>query len=270
MTTAPDAAPAADPTTRAWRDGRAWFEEHYHDAARQVVDFFGADGISLEGKDVADVGCGDGIIDLGIVHAARPRRLVGFDILETDTRRLRDLAAAFGVADALPAELEFRRCSATRLPADDASFDFVVSWSAFEHVLDPVGVLREVRRVLRPDGLLMIQLWPFFLSQHGSHLWDFDSAGFVQLLDRRFQEVEEQVRSDLAADPDWAEARLEEARTLNRITLDDLHRALLAGGFYVSKVELLHNALHVPRELACHSLSDLLIGGVKLVAGPLR
>src|SRR4051812_31883388 len=57
-----------------------WFWDHYEWAANEVVAFFAEDGISLEGGDVADVGCGDGIPDLGIVPRAGPRRFVGFDV----------------------------------------------------------------------------------------------------------------------------------------------------------------------------------------------
>src|SRR5690242_3329470 len=43
---------------------RQWFFDHYTDAADQIIHFLGGDGLTLEGRTVADIGAGDGIIDL--------------------------------------------------------------------------------------------------------------------------------------------------------------------------------------------------------------
>src|SRR5206468_13118666 len=150
-----------------------WFRSHYEQAAGEIVDFFGGDGISLKGKRLADIGCGDGITDLGLAVQAEPASLVGFDVVDTDTDHLSELARAAGVelpGGTLPPALSFVTSGETQLPASDRSFDYVLSWSAFEHILDPVPLLREVHRVLTDDGVLFIQLWPFYDSEHGTHL----------------------------------------------------------------------------------------------------
>ncbi|MCU0580189.1 MAG: class I SAM-dependent methyltransferase [Desulfobacterota bacterium] len=41
----------------------------------------------------------------------------------------------------------------------DCSFDVVTLFYVLEHLADPVGVLREVQRILKPDGLLLLR-WP--------------------------------------------------------------------------------------------------------------
>jgi len=249
-------------------DRLRWFHEHYDAAAREIMDFFGAEGITLTGRRVADIGCGDGIIDLGVFRRTRPLQLTGFDTRPTDLGLLRKLAAENGVPDEIDAGLAFRKSQPASLPAKDASFDFIYSWSVFEHVEEPIALIKEIRRVLRPEGAFMIQLYPFYHSENGSHLWDWFPEGFAQLLNSE-EDMIQKVRTDPGPDPDWAEALLWSSHGLNKITLDDLQRSLLAGGFRVSKLELITETVLVPPELARFPLSFLGVAGVKLLAIPL-
>ena len=76
---------------------------------------------------------------------------------------------------AAPFPVTHARLDAERLPFADASFDTVVSTWTLCTIPDPVAALREVRRVLRPDGL-------FLFLEHGlsarpwvarcQHLWN--------------------------------------------------------------------------------------------------
>jgi SAM-dependent methyltransferase len=244
-----------------------WFWDHYEEAATDTVAWIESAGLTLADRQVADVGCGDGIIDLGIVHRGGPARLVGFDLNPVDTAHLLRRAREEGVADALPPALEFRVSSPSAIPAEDAAFDVVVTWSAFEHVAEPISVLREARRILRPDGVLFLQLWPFFYSERGSHLWDWFPEGFHHLTQH-----EDDIRDGMglaSPDPaDWAKYMFGEFRHLNRITVDELQRAVLAAGLSIRKFELLTSSVHVTDELARYPLSQLGISGVKLLAIP--
>lgn len=244
-----------------------WFWDHYEWAAGQVLDFLDGSGFSPAHGDVADVGCGDGILTLGLARRLRPRRLVGFDVNPVDLDHLRRRAREEGVSPDLPDELEFRVSEPASLPAESASFDFVSSWSAFEHIADPVGVLREIRRVLRPQGALYLQLWPFYFSERGSHLWEWFPEPFHHLGTHESDIVEDLRASELKS-REWTEMMAREFRHLNQITLDELQRCILAAGLSVAKLELLTNPVLVPRELARHSLCDLGVTGVKLLAVP--
>ncbi|HVF14518.1 MAG TPA: class I SAM-dependent methyltransferase, partial [Acidimicrobiales bacterium] len=234
----------------------------------QVLEFLGGDRISMAGRRVADIGCGDGIIDLGVVHQAEPELLVGFDVMPTDTTWLLERARAEGVAEELPATLEFRTCEPDHLPADDDSFDVVFTWSAFEHVAEPGVVAKEIRRILRPDGILMLQLWPFYHSEHGAHLWQsLPESSYVQLR-HPVAEVVRQVRAAAAHEPAVLEEFVEVFATLNRVTLDDLQRALMSAGLVVTKLELMTETVRIPMELARRPLTHLAVSGVKLLAVP--
>ena len=244
-----------------------WFWDHYDWAPKQIADFCEQGGIDLAGTAIADVGCGDGIMALGLCDRVHPASLVGFDVVPTNADQLLARVRAEGVADRLPPELEFRTSTPQRTPAPDAEFDFVYSWSAFEHIAEPVSVLREIRRILRPTGHFFLQLWPFYASPRGSHLWDWFDDEFHHLKAHAPDVVAAMAASDRHP-PGWTEYMTREYQHLNRITVDELQRSVIAAGFDVHRLELLTAAVHLTPELARYSWTDLGIGGIKLIALP--
>jgi SAM-dependent methyltransferase len=264
------AAPADE--SPSVNDPVSLFRSQYEEAAQAIIDFLGGVQISMTGQDVADIGCGDAIIDLGLAHKAKPRRLIGYDLdlVEEGVRSdLTRAATQAGVSPELPPCLGFARAEPLSIPAEDESFDLVISWSAFERIADPAVVAREMRRIIRPTGVLFLQLWPFYYSAHGSHLWEwFPGEEFVQLR-RSPDEIAAVLRANpQGPTPDWHERTLGEFGALNRITLDELQRALLAGGFAVRLVEVDAPIVNLPAETARYRLADLAIAGVKLLALP--
>lgn len=81
-------------------------------------------------------------------------------------------------------------CDGQQLPFRDGSFDGVVIQAVLEHVLDPVRVVGEIHRVLRPDGLVYAET-PFMQQVHEG---EFDFIRFTDLGHRRlfcaFDEIE--------------------------------------------------------------------------------
>jgi|SRR5829696_1914910 len=238
-----------------------WFRDHWQ-AADQVLEFVG-----VEGKAVADIGSGDGIIDLALMLRGKPRELVGFDVNPTPVDNLLRLAQQYAGVSALPAGLSFRGSDPEGIDAPDASFDVVVTWSVFEHARDPLGLLREMRRIVRNDGALFLQLWPFYHSHRGSHLWDWFPEPFHHL-GQSVEEIEAGVRASDAHPEVWAEYMLSEYRTLNQVTLDELGEAVRAAGFSVRELEVFGHRSRVPAGLDEYPLSVLGVGGVKLLAVP--
>jgi ubiquinone/menaquinone biosynthesis C-methylase UbiE len=244
-----------------------WFWEHYDEAASQILEAFQSEELSLSGKTIADVGCGDGFMDLGVLHKARPSKLVGYDLNLTDIDYLRRRAGEEGVDAADLGGLDFAASTATHIPADDGAFDFAFSWSAFEHVARPIEVLKEIRRILASDGAFFLQLWPFYLSSKGSHLWEWFPEDHHHLQNAE-SDIVEQLHASDAKPPDWTAMMSHEFQHLNRITVDELQRSMQAAGFVVRRVELLTGATRLTPELARYSWPDLAIGGIKLIATP--
>jgi SAM-dependent methyltransferase len=234
-----------------------WFEAHFWEAAEAILDF-----VSLEGRAVADIGSGDGIIDLALALRGRPASLVGYDVNPTPVDHLRAVAARYADVHSLPPALSFAASEPERIPADDASFDVLVTWSVFEHARDPLGLLREMRRVVRDDGLLFLQLWPFYHSHQGSHLWDWFPEPFHHL-----QQPLAEIEAGMGAD-EWSQYMLAEYKTLNRVTVDELGAAVREAGFSVRELELIAHRSRVPAGLDEVPLSALGVGGVKLLAVP--
>jgi len=56
-----------------------------------------------------------------------------------------------------PRRLTFLRADAKRLPLPDASAELVTSNSLVHHIPDPRAVFREVARIVRPDGNILIR-----------------------------------------------------------------------------------------------------------------
>jgi SAM-dependent methyltransferase len=248
-------------------DPSRWWSDHFDAAALQVIDFIRADKVQLEGATIADIGSGDGIIDLGVLLKARPAKLVGFDIRLTDTEALRRAMAAAGLVEDFPDadRLAFVESGTARVPAPDQTFDVVFSWSVFEHVDHPIAMLQEVHRILKPEGVFFLQLWPFFGSQHGGHLWQSIDEPFVHLKRSPF-ELEQELKGKRGTDP--SRPADDEFRSLNRLTIDGLQRAFLAARLRIGKVELSAETVHIPSSLASLPLTDLAISGIKLLASP--
>ena len=236
-------------------------------AAGQVIEVFSAVDIPLAGKTVADVGCGDGIMDLGVLHKARPRQLVGFDLNPTNAEYLARRAREEGVSDSDWDGLAFERSEVSRLPAEDGAFDIAFSWSAFEHISQPIEVLMEIRRILAPGGAFFLQLWPFYHSAKGSHLWDWFPEDHHHLQRPESEIVQEVLASDRKRE-DWTQMMAREFQHLNRITVDELQRSMLAAGFVTRRLELLASPTALTPELGRYSWLDLGVSGIKLIATP--
>lgn len=239
-----------------------WWPEHYTGIPAQIADFLSGDGISLAGRDVLDLGCGDGIGTLGMASSG-VESVLGVDLEEVDLPFLSGQAADHGIGFPHP-NLSFATCLPNVLPVDDACFDLVTAWSVFEHVDDATALMREVHRVLRPDGLFFLQIWPMWSSEHGSHLWPWFPTGHDHLV-LTDAEIARSLETQIPSRP-LRESFVGLHDSCNQATIDELQVSLIEAGFYIAKVALQGDTFHVRPELQATPLSQQGISGIKLLA----
>lgn len=156
----------------------------------------------VTGRDTLEIGTNAGYGSR--ILAPHARSFVGLDVSMELARRARtDTGLPVVVADG------------QEIPLRSESLDCVVSFQVIEHVWDVDLLLREVRRVLRTGGLLLVsspngplRLFAGQIPWNDEHLREYDQASWARQLRPTFDDVE---ILGLFGDP-GAEA-LERART---------------------------------------------------------
>ena len=121
------------------------------------------------GQRVLDFGCGPGTISVGLATAVEPGEIYGIDMEASQIDLARAAAQAGGHANAT-----FHIGDVTDLPFDDDSFDIAHCHAVLMHVPDTQGALAEVKRVLKPGGLIASR--ESIISSSFLHPGDEDTA----------------------------------------------------------------------------------------------
>ena len=98
---------------------------------------------------VVDVGTGTGFMAAGLAPFAR--QVVGVDFSDAMLAVARENMVKLGLTN-----VEFHLDTLQQLPLDDAFADVVVANMALHHAPDPVAALREMTRVCKPGGRVVI------------------------------------------------------------------------------------------------------------------
>lgn len=135
------------------------------------------------GRRVLDAACGEGYGSALLTTVAAHVTGVDLDTDTIDHARLRYAE--------LP-RLSLTCGSVTDLDAETGAFDLIVSFETIEHLLEQERMLDEFRRVLAPDGLLVVSSPDRVAYNAGStqpnpfHVRELDRGEFIELLAARF------------------------------------------------------------------------------------
>lgn len=101
---------------------------------------------------VVDVGCGTGAALRRVAPRVPHGTLIGLDPIP----RMVEIARERASEDPNDHRIEFREAPAERLPLEDDSADVIFAFDSIDHWQDKAAGLREIRRVLRPGGRLVV------------------------------------------------------------------------------------------------------------------
>jgi ubiquinone/menaquinone biosynthesis C-methylase UbiE len=111
--------------------------------ARKVADTL------VSGAKVLEIAPGPGFFAIELAKIGK-YQITGLDISKTFV----DIAKRNARQEHV--EVDFRQGNASAMPLSEGSFDFVLCRAAFKNFSDPVGALREMRRVLKPEGRALV------------------------------------------------------------------------------------------------------------------
>ncbi len=118
------------------------------------------------GLALLDIGCGPGTITADLAELVAPGQAIGLDASDDVIAQAEAYAASRGITNL--------RCEVGDLFSlgyDDDTFDVVHAHQVLQHLVDPGAALVELRRVLRPGGVLAVRE-----SDYGAFVWAPASA----------------------------------------------------------------------------------------------
>lgn len=132
------------------------------------------------GHELLDIGCGPGTLTCDLADRVAPGTVVGMDSAAEVVAAATAEAAERGTTN-----VTFDTGDVYALPFADDRFDIVHAHQVLQHLTDPVTALRELRRVVRPDGIVAVRD-----SDYAAMTWAPDEPRLERWLDLYHQVTE--------------------------------------------------------------------------------
>jgi ubiquinone/menaquinone biosynthesis C-methylase UbiE len=176
----------------------------------------------INGKAICDFGCGFGDQSVALINAGAGQ-VLGIDI---NQKRINVALAASSQYK----NIEFSTCITD---AHRGKFDIVISQNSMEHFPNPIETLKEMRSLLKEDGVLLITFGPPWYAPYGAHMQFFTNIPWVHLIfsEKVIMKVRSRYRSDGAKHFEEVESGL------NKMSLMKFNRIINKSG---TKIEFKH------------------------------
>ncbi len=206
--------------------------------------------VGMRGTRVLEVGCGMG--DLARVLATEyDCTVVGVDVMKH----------AQWSADPTPPQLTFLQgdISQGTLGYEDDSFDRIISFVAWEHILHPWSALSNCQKLLTPNGKKYLYAW-LYGSTHASHLYSITDDPWPHLI-YSVREATERYKLDPLPWYYWC----------NRLSYQHYLHHFRKLGFFITKEVMLKSDARLPEDpyarktLELYPQFDLMTDGFKVV-----
>jgi len=128
---------------------------------------------------ILDIGCGDGVL-LYLISQKNKSLLTGID-LDQDSLKIATTKV----------KAKFIKASAYKLPVKSSSYDYVLASEIIEHLDQPKKMLIEIKRVLKPKGIVIITtpVKLFQKPEDSLHVQEFTVKDINQILRQYFSQI---------------------------------------------------------------------------------
>jgi ubiquinone/menaquinone biosynthesis C-methylase UbiE len=101
---------------------------------------------------IIDVGCGAGGTAIVLAKMLPECEVVGIDLSDP----LLNIARESAQTDRLSERIKFEKVDVQQIPYAENDFDVVINLNMVHLVADPIKMLNEIERILKPNGILFI------------------------------------------------------------------------------------------------------------------